>query len=329
LTWDSRDWGDGQGYRAKVKFVPDGYKEVEVPAREVKSFAEWLGDGWGRKTILEGEEPDFSTGEAHKYGYTVLDRNGEAIKTVDRTNPNAKWDGWQIGGRWSGMLGAYDPEKDPANYQTCWLCEGTGKRNDELGREFRLKDPSYTCNGCNGEGTSLKWPSQWRNADNQLRIKDIDWAALKAKQVRERRDCWNKLKAAYEKRPIPDMSFEEARKAWAILTGHSRAARDSGDPRPLYQIIDADPMAANLRRVNGEWQGVPDHVIDVESWAQETEPLTAFAAVKDGKWYERGEMGWFACVSNEKDEVAWKGQIKELFDSAGPNSWVTVIDCHI
>lgn len=30
----------------------------------------------------------------------------------------------------------------------------------------------------------------------------------------------------------------------------------------------------------------------------------------DGYWHERGEMGWFACVSNEKDKDAWDEEVK-------------------
>lgn len=69
-------------------------------------------------------------------------------------NPQAKWDWWQIGGRWTGTLGEYDPEKDPANIETCDLCHGTGKRRDMV--------VAGGCNGCRGEGRRVKWPTSWR-----------------------------------------------------------------------------------------------------------------------------------------------------------------------
>jgi DnaJ-class molecular chaperone len=37
--------------------------------------------------------------------------------------------------------------------EECKICEGTGIRNDELGKQERAKDPSYTCNGCKGKGS--------------------------------------------------------------------------------------------------------------------------------------------------------------------------------
>jgi hypothetical protein len=59
-----------------------------------------------------------------------------------------KWDWHVIGGRWAGALGDYDPDTDPRNYGVCNLCDGTGLRRDELGREHRERDPDYGCNGC-------------------------------------------------------------------------------------------------------------------------------------------------------------------------------------
>lgn len=39
----------------------------------------------------------------HKYGYAIV-CDEKLIKAIKRTNPNAKWDWWQVGGRWTGFL---------------------------------------------------------------------------------------------------------------------------------------------------------------------------------------------------------------------------------
>lgn len=85
-----------------------------------------------------------------------LDSKGNVF-WMSTTNQQSKWDWWQIGGRWTGWLGNYDPTTDPENFERCALCDGTGKRNDALGKQAREDDPTYTCNGCNGKGTSIKW----------------------------------------------------------------------------------------------------------------------------------------------------------------------------
>jgi hypothetical protein len=79
---------------------------------------------------------------------------------IEETDSHAGfWDWWQVGGRWSGIHTDYDPDEDPRNIDTCSLCNGTGLRNDTLGKKARKKDPSYTCNGCSGKGKRPLWPS--------------------------------------------------------------------------------------------------------------------------------------------------------------------------
>jgi hypothetical protein len=38
------------------------------------------------------------------------------------------WDGYQIGGRYTGFLDGYDPTKDERNIENCDRCDGTGKQ---------------------------------------------------------------------------------------------------------------------------------------------------------------------------------------------------------
>lgn len=59
------------------------------------------------------------------------------------------------------------------------------------------------------------------------------------------------------------------------------------------------------------------------------EEISVFAVVKDGKWYERGKMGWFAVVSDEKDKDAWSEEVKQLLASLPPDTLLTMYDCHI
>lgn len=104
-----------------------------------------------------------------KYRYKeYVDEVMEPTSENDGENEEGKWDWYQIGGRWTGFLTGYDPAADPANIEKCDICGGTGKRNDELGIEARKKDPTYTCNGCEGKGERPKWPTQWRQYDGDV-----------------------------------------------------------------------------------------------------------------------------------------------------------------
>lgn len=60
------------------------------------------------------------------------------------------------------------------------------------------------------------------------------------------------------------------------------------------------------------------------------EDILPFAFVTPiGEWHERGKMGWWACVFNEKSHDNWKSEFKEFLDSLDEDTIVTVVDCHI
>ena len=153
-------------------------------------------------------------------------------------NPKSKWDWWVIGGRWPDYFnyGNYDPYKDPDNLETCWLCNGTGKRNDKLGQEMRAKDPAYTCNGCSGSGKRLKF----------------------------------KLKPTHVSMPVS-----------IVLNRWRKAAK------------------------------IPFAMVDPQ-----------------GRWYEKGKMGWWAVVHNEKRPKEWNGAVKALYEKF-PTHIAVAVDCHI
>lgn len=156
-------------------------------------------------------------------------------------NPRSKWDWWTIGGRWTGYLRPeYDPTKDPRNLATCWLCQGTGKRNDELGRKQRETDPTYTCNGCSGSGKEVVFPSKYASP----------------------------------------------------------------------------PEGGNVAPVS--------HVIKLLEAGEDVLP---FALVRpSGEWLEKGKMGWWAIVSDEKEN--WKQASRAILEEYSDH-WAIVVDCHI
>lgn len=98
--WVSRHWDDF-GYRAKM-LAPDrvGAVHSKRPISECMSFAEYCIDYCGGTPLGLGSEPDLD-GD-HKFGWVAVDLvSGEVVQVVRRTNPNAKWDYWTIGGRYS------------------------------------------------------------------------------------------------------------------------------------------------------------------------------------------------------------------------------------
>lgn len=102
LSWDSRDWGDGRGYRPKIHVVPDDVEDIWIPSSEVMSFRDFIEYYYNYDSVLPGELPDIK--DEHKYGYYVVDGSGKVVSVIRRTNPDAKWDWWVIGGRYTGFF---------------------------------------------------------------------------------------------------------------------------------------------------------------------------------------------------------------------------------
>jgi hypothetical protein len=59
------------------------------------------------------------------------------------------------------------------------------------------------------------------------------------------------------------------------------------------------------------------------------EKFSTFAVLlPNGEWYEKGKMGWWACVSDEDEE--WSNNYHERFMKNVNEEWtLTVVDCHI
>jgi hypothetical protein len=61
--------------------------------------------GLVESTVMDGQSPDTQGDDCkHKYGYAIIDAQSGLVKAVKRTNPNAKWDWYVLGGRWAGFL---------------------------------------------------------------------------------------------------------------------------------------------------------------------------------------------------------------------------------
>lgn len=58
-------------------------------------------------------------------------------------------------------------------------------------------------------------------------------------------------------------------------------------------------------------------------------PGSTFALLKDGQWYERGEMGWWGVVTDEKQKCDWGSEFEALLDEIPDDAVLTVVDCHI
>jgi len=135
------------------------FHEFEVTG--IKRYLEFkdFTDEW-RKQFESNEPNEHLEGKSYKEYYAEFDKfvdkyHGGECRDDNRvgyiTNPNYRWDWYQLGGRWNGFYSNYNPEDDPRNWEDpCKICKGTGVHSTKKGKE---------CAYCRGKGKALVWPS--------------------------------------------------------------------------------------------------------------------------------------------------------------------------
>lgn len=192
-------------------------------------------------------------------------------------NPNAKWDWYMIGGRYSDRL--------------------------------------------------LHKNGKWCNF---LYKKDLDIDKMKEIAKQEASDFFQKVENAFNgKIPEVEKKWEE------FLSDESLPSME--DKRKAYHsqesIINFNKIRTEDK--NKDLFGFP---FDYEDFIKEKNKyvenevessLTFFAFLKDGEWNEKGEMGWWGMVSNEKSDKEFNKAFNKCIESLNDDDLITIVDCHI
>lgn len=250
-------------YVQSIDQTEEARTEYATEARE-ETFLTFCEDYYGHPRIESGETPDLKG--AHRTGWIEVS-GGEVVKVIKRTNPNARWDYWRVGGRWSG----YFPLKTGATADVC-----------------RWGDVDL-------EGAR-------QSAEAKARAAFAQW--MRVFVVHGRPLSWAACRTAHPKDGAKARTLYNGQKAIIAYQEHDRFGYDC----PVEAMGFDEEEYVRLERKCA---------------------LVPFAVVKDGKWYERGKVGWFACVSGEMDKEEWIDQAAQLFDGLPPDTVVAVVDCHI
>jgi hypothetical protein len=117
-----------------------------------------------------------------------------------------------------------------------------------------------------------------------------------------------------------------------ILEKHGRkniqAARDEYNSIDVIKDLDASERFGGLYFVWNEILDFEESRGDYVQKARNTAVAT-FAFVHNGKWHQRGEMGWFGMASDEMDEEEWNKLFNQFLDSLPDDTLLSVYDCHI
>jgi hypothetical protein len=303
ILYTSKDWNDGRGYRPKIHFIPDGWEEIEVLVSDTKTFAEYVKDYYGTPIVKISQ----TVTEDCKYGYVLTDDNGDVVKVINRTNPNAKWDCWEVGGRYSGKLLV----KAGAN--------GDKGNSGALGTQYDSSGLDVARIG------DLDFPKMLqRNIDKVNGRYKEDFEALRQRNPDE---AWLHASSGFA------VWCEMLGKRQDALTRLRQAWENNGKDGMFYKFIN-NSVASNsdaeyvreTDRFDGSWRNA---TVPLATALLHEVPLTAFAIIKDGEWYERGKMGWWGMISDEKHLGEWNQKVSELLQASDPDMIVSIVDCHI
>jgi hypothetical protein len=289
-----------------VQRIPKGWKEVEAPVSAFEPITHWIEGWYGHKVVKFGKKPDLA--KEHKYGYVLLNADGTIAKVVDRTNPNKKWDGYQVGGRWNGF--------------------------------FKLKPQAIGAGvvgnpGLNSTNADYEHPGSDR-ADGGVMLKEIDLEGMR-QEAEERAakaydaisavtasiggNTWTPWSDVLKKFGILD---EDEAEDSEIEEGGIEAAR-------LFYHDQAAVKALRSDKITRDYWEIDNFLVSREEYLKSARAgaIATFAVLKDGQWFERGTMGWWGCVADEKNENDWNSQFSALIDSLPEDTLLTVVDCHI
>lgn len=242
-------------------FNDEFVQDVDVTEECREHGLDWYGL---EDKVVESEDQVDRDGD-HRYGFAIM-KDGELLKAVNRTNPNRKWDWWQVGGRWSGRL--------------------------------KLKAGARVDQATKGE---------------------IDFERISDDAARKAEDDWDHAHA------ITGGLFD-------FLTWDEMRARHEEDidlARVEYREQRAMVAVRDDERLR--WENLDRFKVSRDEFVQNARDtsFSTFAVLNDGKWYERGRMGWWATVSDDKGQADWNREFTALIESLPDNTTLTVVDCHI
>lgn len=161
-----------------------------------------------------------------------------------------------------------------------------------------------------------------------------------------------KLKAGVDKSKYPDLNFshgwdkEESEKVakTAVVDQAKFGDLDFSADKESYDesirfwelYIDGEtPKNDKEKKILGSVYYKKEYYTErydsKEEYARLRSEFKTFAILKDGKWYEKGEMGWFGMDSSTaKESTKWD---KSFFDTwikdLPDDTLLTIVDCHI
>lgn len=251
---------------------------------------------------------------------------------MSRYNPDSKWDWYQVGGRWRG----YFPLKEGVEWDRKMLGEaGLGGSDADVAqfRRDRMVDivtvgnVDFTRARDAAEKGAREGFAKWRPIFEE-HGRPRGWAEtveMIQAEVAELKKKGLQPDEIIGERTHPGLGELSPPRTYKISREGEIRERLRAEYRAQPAIAKAWE-ALHMFECPVDWAG-----FDEDAYAKRVRAsaLVPYALVKDGRWYAKGELGWWAVSRNEKDDDKWVEEVSRLFDDLPPETLLTLYDCHI
>jgi hypothetical protein len=160
-----------------------------------------------------------------------------------------------------------------------------------------------------------------RRRVDQAKKSEIDFTTMRQQGVDKALEKWDAAHAV--------LDLHQVHESWDVVRDRIGMAEIEA-ARTAYH---AQPGVTAFKLANPhDWDGPDEFLVPREQYAEEagdSAMVPGFAFVQDRKWSECGEMGWWACVTNEMSAADWNKAKREWIESLPDDTLITVVDCHI
>lgn len=241
----------------------------------------------------------YKTFEIYAKEYHGTEKDEKTGKYGHWHNENSKWDWYSLGGRWSGLF------------------------KTKKGKSGRVGRP--------GAFDNVPKPG---HVDSAL-LKDIDFEEMRNDAVLEAFERYEKVERLLGGSiPVIDCMWKD------MIDSDSRFKdMNIAQKREVYHnqeaMVTLTRATQNASNKDDQhmlaWLNLEDFQMPKAKFVQNArdKAITTFAVLKDGKWFQRGEIGWWGSVSNEVDETVWIAEFNKLLSDLPGDTVLSVYDCHI
>lgn len=212
------------------------------------------------------------------------------------TNPNSKWDYYRIGGRWAG--------------------------------HFKLKEGATAPAPAPGYEVAFGQEQPEDNTADVVLKGDVDFAGMRddaAAEAAKRYDFAMSFLGPLKR----NLTWAEVRDAHNNDHDKARESYWAQARCKAWKTVERKQMEAH--GLDSFFSNPDAFLVSRQQYIQKARDsaFSTFAVVMNGKWYEKGEMGWWAIVTNEKDEETWLSMFAKMIDGLSDDTQLTVIDCRV